>query len=343
MKHPKLGRAVPANESADIPEHLEPFRAVEAFSLLELEPPQHSRLRRVAMRGFDRAKVAAMAPEISRIADRLIDDLPEGPFDLIEHFCHPFPALVITGFLGVPQDMASQLQAWSNAMVAMYQVRRNREIELAASAAARDFASYLRDFISHRDAATGTGFLPTLLQAQEAGEVASEDELISSVVLLLNAGHEASVHTLGHAVNLLATNPERALELEPVNIAETVEECLRFAPPLHMFTRHVYEDTRILGQDFEAGQEVGCLLGSACHDDAVWPDGDRFNPFRARRASLAFGSGIHVCLGASLARTEMQVALPILFSRCPTLRIMEPPRLADRYHFHGLERLMVSR
>ena len=204
------------------------------------------------------------------------------------------------------------------------------------------FALYLRDTIDKRGQAPSGDFLSELIAAKADGTLLSTEELLSTVVLLLNAGHEASVHALGHAVHLLTDYPERSLALEPTNIAGTVEECLRFRPPLHMFQREVYEDVRISEHDFQKGQTVGCLLGSACRDDAVWPDGDKFDPIRARRPHLAFGTGIHACLGAVLARLEMQIALPALFSRCPDLRIVEPPELADRYHFHGLERLMVE-
>lgn len=342
MKHPKLGRKpVAAPPEAEV-KGLENFQALERYSLLELEPPDHTRIRRAAMRGFDRARLAAMAPDISRTADRLIDRFPRKPFDFIQNFAHPFPASIITRFFGLPDDMSAQLQSWSNDMVAMYQARRTPELEEKADKAAREFADYLKETLAQRGQAPTGDFLSDLIGARTDGTFASTEELLSTVVLLLNAGHEASVHALGHAVHHLADQPDRALFLEPINIAGTVEECLRYCPPVHLFKREVYEDTRIEGHDFAKGQIVGCLLGSACRDDAIWPDGDRFDPLRARRPHLAFGAGIHTCVGATLARLELQIALPALFSRCPGLRIVEPPQLADRYHFHGLKNLMVQ-
>ena len=342
MKHPKLGRKPVGPDATTLPDTMETFNVLEANSLLEIEPPQHTRLRRAAMRGFDRARISAMAPDISRIADSLIDTIPDGPFDFIAHFARPFPARVIAGFFRIPEDMATQLQSWSNDMVAVYQARRSPEIEQAAERAATEFVAYLKGVVEARGADLDNDFLSELIRANNSGEIASSYELLSTVILLLNAGHEASVHALGHSVRLLAGHPDRALALEPTNIANTVEECLRFAPPLHLFKRFVYEDVRILDQDFKKGQVVGCLLGSACRDDALWADGDRFDPIRQRRSNLAFGAGIHACLGASLARLELQIALPAVFSRCPGLTVVEPPKLADRYHFHGLERLMVE-
>ena len=342
LRSPKLGREVPACRRPKITDEMAPFYAVERHSLLEIEPPKHTRLRQVAMQGFNRSSLAAMAPDISRLADRLIDGFPGQPFDLLQHFAQPLPAIAITRFLGVDEDHAAQFQSWSNDMVAMYQAHREPDVGPKAARAAADFSACLNQIIDAYSPTSNPGFLSSLIAAEKNGEIHSRDELISTVILLLNAGHEASVHTIGNSVRLLAGFPERALALEPTSITGTVEECLRFSPPLHMFTRHVYDDAVILGTKFKAGQEVGALLGSACHDDSVWPDGEHFDPFRPRRAHLAFGSGIHACLGATLARLELQIVLPILFSRCPGLTIVEPPEIADRYHFHGLDRLMVA-
>ena len=342
MKSRKLGRQVPLGRRKPVPAGLEPFFELEQNSLLQLEPPTHTRLRRIAQKGFGRATLAMMAPTVSRITDGLIDRFPETPFDLIEAFAQPLPAAVITRFIGVPEEEAPRLQAWSNDMVAMYQARRDSEIEAAAAQAAKDFADYIRAAIADvRKGRSDGGFLAELVAA-ESEESMSEEELVSIAILLLNAGHEASVHTLGKAVAQLTGFADRDTALEPTSIEGTVEECLRYDPPLHLFTRYVYEDTDLLDHTFTRGQEVGCLLGSAGRDDAVWPDGEKFDPFRQRRNHIAFGSGIHVCIGASLARLEMQIALPALFSRCPDLRIVKPPRLADKYHFHGLENLMVA-
>jgi unspecific monooxygenase len=341
LKHPKVGRR-PFETPDDGAGQLANFNALEEFSLLQLEPPDHTHIRRAAKQGFDKSRIAGMAPHISRVADDLINGFPSQPFDFIKRFAHPFPAAIITRFFGLNDDMTVQMQSWSNDMVAIYQARRSPKIEDKADAAARDFAEYLRKVVTSRDQLHAGDFLSELIRAEANGTLQSIEELLSTVVLLLNAGHEASVHALGHAVHLLGKYPDRALALQPTNIAGTVEECLRFAPPLHMFQRFVYEDVEIEGQALKRGQTVGCLLGSACRDDAVWPDGNQFDPFRARRPHLAFGSGIHVCIGANLARLELQIALPAIFSRCPDLHVVSPPTLSDRYHFHGLEALMVD-
>jgi unspecific monooxygenase len=342
MKHPRLGRAVPDGRRAGPSPALATFEAIEAHSLLEIEPPNHTRIRRLVTSGFTGERLYPMAPAISTIADRLIDAFPDGPFDFIDAFARPLAAETIAVFLGVPAGDAATLQRWSNDMVAMYQARRDAGVERKAEAAARDFAAYARDRIAERRGTTGRGDLLCLLSKAEAEGLLTEDELVSTVILMLNAGHEATAHAMGNAVPLLTPHPDRHLALLPEQIAGTVEECLRFAPPLHLFTRHVYQPVDFGGVSFGPDDTVGCLLGSACRDDAVWPDGDHFDPFRVRRPHTAFGVGIHACVGASLARMELQIAPPVLFSRCPELRIVEPPRLADLYHFHGLERLTVA-
>nr|MCU0911598.1 cytochrome P450 [Paracoccaceae bacterium] len=166
------------------------------------------------------------------------------------------------------------------------------------------------------------------------------DELITTCILLLNAGHEATVHTMGNAVKaVLEHRAQGALAAEP---EATVEEVLRWDPPLHLFTRHCYEACEIAGHRFAPGDEVGLLLAGANRDPAAWPDPARFDPARPVRANASFGAGLHFCVGAPLARLELQIALPILFARLPGLQLAEPPAYADLYHFHGLERLMVE-
>ena len=342
LRHPKLGRAVPDGRRADIPERLRPFQDIEDHSLLELEAPTHTRLRKLVLKAFTRRTVMALAPDIRAMAEALIDDFPSGPFDLLDAYARLVPVQVIARLLGVPQDMAPQLLSWSNAMVAMYQARRDRAVEDAAAAASAEFAAYVRGLIADRRKALTDDLLSQLVAAAAEGQRLSEEEVISTTILLLNAGHEATVHSLGNAVRHLAGLPGRDRALKPDCLEGTIEECLRFDPPLHMFRRWVYEDVEILGQPFAAGEEIGCLLGSACRDKDIWTDAETFDPFRPVKSNAAFGAGVHFCVGAPLARLEMQIALPLLFERCPSLEIVEPPRVADLYHFRGLERLVVT-
>lgn len=342
MKDRRLGRARPDFTWDIDDEVLGAFNALEAHSLLELEPPDHTRLRALVNRAFTSRSVQSLAPAISAIADTLLVDLPAQPFDLLDAYCRPLPVLVIARMLGVPSEMAPDLLKWSNAMVAMYQARTSPEIDAAAGQAAADFTAYLEQFIEGRRKAPGSDLMTALIAAEQDGTRLSTPELIATCILLLNAGHEATVHTLGNGVKaILESNMARDMLL-PEQVNQTVEEVLRFDPPLHMFTRHVYEEVEFFGHTFKPGDEVGCLLASANRDDAAWPAAHRFDPSRAIKTNLSFGAGIHFCVGAPLARLEMQIALPLLFSGCPELQLVEPPKYADIYHFHGLQALSVS-
>ncbi|MBF9036248.1 cytochrome P450 [Rhodobacterales bacterium HKCCE2091] len=321
------------------PDRLAPFYAVEAHSMLELEPPRHTRLRSLVLRAFTSRRIAALGPGIAALTDDLIDAFPDGEFDLLDAFARPLPVIVIARLLGVPDEMAPQLLAWSNAMVRMYMAGRTRADEDGAARAATEFSDFLRGYVDRRRSDPRDDLISCLIAAEEAGEKLSTDELITTCILLLNAGHEATVHTIGNGAKLMLETGARP----GGDPAAFVEEVLRFDPPLHLFTRTVYEEVEVFGHRFGRGDEVGLLLASAGRDAGAYPDPDRFDPARGGPANLAFGAGLHFCVGAPLARLELQIALPRLFERCPDLRAIEPPRYADIYHFHGLERLSVRR
>ncbi|MBT8476825.1 MAG: cytochrome P450 [Alphaproteobacteria bacterium] len=341
LKDRRLGRE-PLTPPA-VPPHLRNFYGVEAHSMLELEPPRHTRLRSLVLRAFTSRRIKALAPEIETLCHELIDAFPDTGFDLLPAYAAQVPVIVIARLLGVPESMAPQLLAWSNAMVSMYQARRTREIEAAADTAARDFTDFLRGYIDDRRAVPADDLITHLIAAEEAGEKLSTDELITTCILLLNAGHEATVHTIGNGVKLLLEAATPTSALAPDTIEGAVEEILRHDPPLHMFTRHVFKDMALFGQDFQRGDEIGCLLGAANRDPAIWPNPARFDPARPITTNTSFGAGLHFCVGAPLARLELQIALPVLFQRCPNLALAEPPEYANLYHFHGLSRLLVTR
>jgi cytochrome P450 len=219
----------------------------------------------------------------------------------------------------------------------MYQARRTRADEDAASAAGLAFRAFLTDHIAVKRRTPADDLISELIAAEEAGERLTTDELISTCILLLNAGHEATVHTLGNGVRTLLHHGIRAVD------EGTVEEILRIDPPLHMFTRWVYEDMTLFGHAFRRGDQVACLLAAANRDPAAYPDPARFDPARRGPANAAFGGGIHFCVGAPLARLELLISLRTLFARCPDVRLTEDPSYADVYHFHGLGALMVER
>ena len=340
LRDNRFGREDPAG--LRFPDHLAPFYAVEAHSMLELEPPRHTRLRGLVLRAFTSRRIAGLQPELEALSHQLIDAFPNGPFDLLETFAQKLPVIVIARLLGVPEEMAPQLLTWSNRMVAMYHANRTYEDECAAASAAAEFSDFLRGYVDERRATPRDDLITHLISAEEDGEKLSTDELITTCILLLNAGHEATVHTLGNAVRTCLMTGQR-----PNRDASFTEEVLRHDPPLHMFTRYAMEDVEIFGHRFARGDQVGLLLAAANRDPEVYDDPDMFDPTRfenGAKAHTSFGGGIHFCVGAPLARMEIATALPILFERCPDVHFDDLGCFfADSYHFHGLERLVVKR
>ncbi|MEM8788726.1 MAG: cytochrome P450 [Pseudomonadota bacterium] len=338
LRDRRFGREPPPDRRPPAPPHLAPFRKLDDLSMLDREPPAHTRLRGLVVRAFTSARVAALEAEISALAHRLIDAFPaDQPFDLLPAFAEPLPARIIARLIGVPEDAAPQLVAWSHAMVAMYQARRDTRTERAAGAAAAAFDAYLRDLIAARRKAPAGDLLSALIAARDDADRLSEDEIVATTVLLLNAGHEATVHSLGNAIpHFLAAG------LRPSPDPEMVEEVLRYDPPLHLFTRWVNARADLAGHRFEPGDQIGLLLAAANRDPAVFEMPDRFDPTRAQGKNLSFGAGIHFCVGAPLARAEIRLALPILLERCPGLRVVARPEYRDIYHFRGRAGLRVA-
>ncbi|MEL6807988.1 MAG: cytochrome P450 [Pseudomonadota bacterium] len=341
LRDKRLGRAVPDMRKTPVAEHLSAFHAVERHSLLELEPPAHTRLRRLVLHAFTSRRIAGLGPDIHAICADLLARMPRDRCDLIPTYCQLVPVRVIARLLGVPEALAPDLLRWSSAMVAMYQAGRTRGVEDAANTAAVEFADFLRGYIEKRRMDPADDLISELITAQDDTGSLSPDEMIATIVLLLNAGHEATVHSLGNAVKcLIETDTTDALGRGGID--NTVEELLRFTPPLHMFTRYAYETLEVGGHTMNPGDEIALMLGAAGRDPAVFANPHQFDPTRPKPAHLAFGGGLHFCVGAPLARLEMQIALPALFNAFPNLQITETPMFADSYHFHKLDRLMVS-
>jgi unspecific monooxygenase len=343
LRDRRFGREVPAEMARPGPAHLAPFLAVEAHSMLEAEPPRHTRLRRLVMRTFTSRQIAAQQEDIHALCHSLIDAFPDHPFDLLPAYCVQVPVITICRLLGVPSEKAPQLLQWSHDMVAMYQANRSHETEVTAAHSAQEFADFLRSYIDQRRSDPREDLITLLIAAEEEGERLSTDELIGTCILLLNAGHEATVHALGNGVKTLLQQGWKTGWLAPEGIEQLVEEILRFDPPLHLFTRYAYEEAEVMGHSFQRGDQVALLLASANRDPAAEENPEVFDPTRPARTNMSFGGGLHFCIGAPLARMEMQIALPILFDRCPDLALATPPEYSNSYHFHGLTRLMVTR
>ena len=314
--------------------------------MLELEPPVHTRLRTLVNRAFVSRQVERLRPRAEQLAHDLIDGFKGGrQADLISAFATPIPATIIAEMMGVPAETGPQLVAWSNDMVRMYIHQPTRAVQERANASAKAFSEFIRLHAAERRRKPGDDLLSVLTAAHESGDKLSEDELVSSAILLLNAGHEATVHQTGNAVRTILAqggDPHRFFATPEITAA-TVEECLRYDAPLHMFTRYAYEVVELApGITLQPGEQAALLLGAANNDPAAFLAPRTFDPARADQKNVSFGAGIHFCIGAPLARLELQAALKVLFERLPGLRLAEAPRYRGIYHFHGLERLEVE-
>jgi len=324
--------------------HLADFDRIESGSLLEREPPAHTRLRTLVNRAFVSRSVERLRPRISALANELVDALPaDQPFDLLPSFATPIPLTIICELLGVPVNHANDLLAWSHAMCEMYVPQSSRKTEERANHASAAFGAFLTAHIEEHRHNKADDLLSALIAVRDTGEKLTDDELISTCVLLLNAGHEATVHQTGNAVKTILEqggDPRRFFD-RPEAAAATVEEALRYDAPLHMFTRYAYEDIDLGPVTLKPGEQVALLLGAANRDPSAFDAPGAFRPGRPDQKNVSFGAGLHFCIGAPLARLELQQSLSVLFSRLPELTLETAPHYRDSYHFHGLERLIV--
>lgn len=341
----------PGFEAPPMPAHLADFAASEQYSLLAIEPPEHTRLRKLVNRAFLNRQVRLMSEGIWELADHCLDSVQQqGYFDVLKHYATPIPVTVIARLLGVSETAGEQLIAWSHAMVKVYTMTQTLEEEHRANQAAAEFRLFLKHCLTEKRKQPGEDLLSHLIVHQQDETPLSDDEIICVAILLLNAGHEATVHQLGNAVlTLLNHYPlERRSKLlsqleDDASADALVAECLRFAAPLHLFMR--YAQTRIPLNEhvcLEPGDQVGLLLAAANRCPRRFKDPDAFNPHREDAAHLSLGAGIHFCVGAHLAKLELRIALQALFKRFPTLRLNDTATYQNSYHFHGLETLSVT-
>ncbi|MBB3948201.1 unspecific monooxygenase [Rhizobium skierniewicense] len=323
-------------------EHVRHFDAAERHSLLEIEPPEHTRLRTLVNRAFVSRHVEKMKPEIEALANGLIDRFEtKGKTELLSSFADIIPVTMIARMIGIPEEMGPQLLKWSHAYVGMYMFKRSHEDELAADSAAQEFSEYVRSVIEERRAEPKDDLLSHMIHTEHKGQYLTDDELISTTIVLLNAGHEATVHQIGNSVRVIleSGHDPGLLFQDEASTERVVEETLRIGAPVHIFQRWALERVEIDGITFKRGDKVSLILAAANLDPRKFSEPLTFKPDRAEAPNLSFGAGIHFCIGAPLARLELNIVLPLLFKRLPGLRISKRPTVKDVYHFHGLERL----
>ena len=329
------------------------FELIHVHSLLENEPPVHTRLRRLIAGAFSRGHVERLRPAINALATRLAADLATAgaagePVDLIEHYAEPLPVEVIAELLGIPPVDRHHLRPWSNAIVKMYEYGITDAQRDAAEQASADFVGYLRELVDRRRVEPGDDLLSSLLAEADAdGTRLSVDELVTTGTLLLNAGHEATVNVVGNGFSALLTRPDVLAQVgdnldDDAFVATAVEELIRFDSPLQLFERTATVDVEIGGVTVEKGQKIAALLGAANRDPAVFADPDTLDVTRDPNPQIGFGAGIHFCVGAPLARIELQTTLRTLVTSFPDLALAAPAPRRPEFVIRGVERLPVT-
>ncbi|MEU9102352.1 cytochrome P450 [Streptomyces sp. NPDC048361] len=351
--HEEFGRTPPP------PAH-EPFHTLNDHGMLDLEPPDHTRIRRLVSQAFTPRTVERLAPTVRRLAARLVDDfVAAGGGDLVADVAEPLPVAVIAEMLGIPDADRPLLRPWSAAICGMYELNPGEETAARAVRASLEFTEYLRELIAERRKSPGEDLISALIAAYDDGgnpgpgpdpgsrprTRLTEQEMISTCVLLLNAGHEATVNTTANGWWALLRNPGQlaALRAAPEELLPTaVEELMRYDTPLQLFERWVLEDIEFAGQRLPRGSEVALLFGSANHDPARFADPAILDLARTDNPHVSFGAGIHYCLGAPLARLELHASFGELLAKAPGLRLVAEPVRGAGFVIRGLAELRVE-
>lgn len=324
------------------PVHLEKWYRFIRGSFIDLEPPEHTRIRGAVKQPFVRSRAEAHRGDIEVLANRLIDEVVErGRMEVIADFATPIPIAVVARLMGLPDSDHRLLLDWSHAIVRVFDINVTPEEEQAAEAAVSDFADYIRAIVRQRRSSPGEDLISELASADDP---LSEDDLVATCILVLNAGHEATVHGIGNGLLALARNPAQFQLLRggaPTSTA--TEELLRYDTPLQMFERWVLEDLEWGGIRLSAGDKVGLLYGSANHDAAVFENPESLVLDREPNPHVSFGLGTHFCLGAPLARVELETAFSAVAARFSTVKLAteEPPRQPSLV-FRGVNALEIE-
>ena len=327
----------------DPPEH-EPFWRLIRAGILDMEPPDHPRVRRLVAKAFTTSYVASLAPRVQSIVDELVDGVVgAGEFDLLTTVAEPLPVTVIAEMLGVPESDRPLLRPWSADICRMYEIDPPLGSQRGAVRASVEFSEYLRGLARERRERPGEDLISALVGVVDEGETLTEDELVGTCVLLLNAGHEATVSTTVIGWWTLFRHPEQlsALRADRSVVPTAVEELLRFDTPLQMFERWVLEPIQVRGVEIPRGAELGLLFGSANRDPEAFEDPDELRLDREPNPHVSFGAGIHFCLGAPLGRVELQRSFATILERLPKLELVEEPQWKPNYVVRGLEGLRV--
>jgi unspecific monooxygenase len=328
----------------DPPEWHAPFWDLINAGILDQEPPDHTRVRRLVSKAFTPRYVEGLRPRVQAIMDELVERVVgAGEFDLLAEVAEPLPVTVIAEMLGVPQAERHLLRPWSADICKMYELNPSPQMQRDAVRASSEFSEYLRTLARERRDDPGEDLISQLAQVLDEGERLTEDELVGTCVLLLNAGHEATVNATGIGWWTLFRTPGalRRLREDRSLLPTAVDELLRFDTPGQMFERWVLEDVELHGVRVPRGAELGLLLGSANRDPQVFDGPDELDLGREPNPHLTFGAGIHFCLGAPLGRQELQISFGTILDRFPNIELVEEPAWKPNYVIRGLAGLRV--
>jgi cytochrome P450 len=337
--HEDFGRTPPR------PEH-EPFHTLNDHGMLDLEPPDHTRIRRLVSKAFTPRTVERLKPYVHGLANDLVAALVHnGGGDLLTDVAEPLPVAVIAEMLGIPEADRGQLRPWSAAICGMYELNPSEETAAKAVRASVEFSEYLRELIAARRKEPGEDLVSGLIAAHdEDDDRLTEQEMISTAVLLLNAGHEATVNATVNGWWALFRNPGQlaALRADHSLIPSAIEELMRYDTPLQLFERWVLDDVEIDGTVIPRGSEIAMLFGSANHDPEVFADPEKLDLTRKDNPHISFSAGIHYCIGAPLARIELVASMTALLEKAPTLSLAAEPKSKPNFVIRGLEGLSVE-
>jgi cytochrome P450 len=314
--------------------------------LIFMDPPEHTRLRKLLNKGFSPAAVEGLRPQAEAIVDRMLKPLQHGSeVELMSHFANPMPVCIISELLGVPQAMYAAFVDASRA-IAAFRGNPNRTVEEARAAqdALIELTEFFRKTVAERRRNKGNDLISLLIDIEEEGEVLTEEELYAQCIALLFAGHETTRNLIGNGMYTLLKNPQQTAELRqnPELIRSAVEELLRFESPVQFTARVLKEDIEICGQLIRKGWTVQCMLGAANRDPKQFKEPDQLDLKRLNNQHLAFGAGLHFCIGAQLARLEGQIAILNLVQRFPKMKLAgPPPEWASTFGLRGLKSLSV--
>jgi cytochrome P450 len=323
------------------PAHLPRWTRLIRGSFIDLEPPEHTRIRGSVNRAFTRRRAEMQRSDIRALAERLLDGLGTR-FDVIADYATPMPISVIADMMGVPDADHQRLLDWSHAIVRVFDIAATEAEQQRAEQAVGEFADYLRHVLERRRDEPGDDLISELVHSDDP---LPDDDLVASCILILNAGHEATVHGIGNSVLTLTRHAEAfgALADDPDRVSGGADELLRFDAPLQMFERWVLEPVEWSGIALDTGDKVGLLFGSANRDEAVFTDPDAVQLGRDPNPHVSFGLGTHFCLGSALARVELEEALRALAMRFSSLEALDPePERTPSLVFRGVRSLRVA-